>query len=429
MANRHQPQPVSAAQQQRPAPFASQTAPLQVPPVLERGESAAETVYELDINDDYRFYSNPVSQTNSLNDAQGTILPSGGAGGFNNPQGGGGGGKRGGTDGDHERNEKVLPALYDPFVRKQLSQLKSHSPWFLGIVTAAQVAALVASFVINWQRTGSVIQMSPFNYMIGPESGVIWHGLDAAGVRFLCPAGIIGSQVNGTVCTLLDTCSWGGFPTGRPDQWFRFFAPILLHGGVIHLLFNMSFQVQAGFQLEKDMGWWRMALIYIGSGVGGFVFGASLSDVRVPSVGASGSLYGMVACLLLDLIQNWSLIKQPWIELAKMILNIIFSLLLGTLPYIDNLAHVGGFITGLLLGILFMPKIYFGKWDRRRKYALMVAALPSLIVYFALTINSFYDGTNTCGWCKYANCIPGMPWCDQKFNAVTSVTFNTTKSS
>jgi membrane associated rhomboid family serine protease len=41
------------------------------------------------------------------------------------------------------------------------------------------------------------------------------------------------------------------------------------------------------------MGWWRMALIYIISGGGGFVFGGSLSDIRTASVGASGSLYGI----------------------------------------------------------------------------------------------------------------------------------------
>ena len=134
----------------------------------------------------------------------------------------------------------------------------------------------------------------------------------------------------------------------------------------------------------------------------------------------------MVACLLLDLIQNWSLIKKPWWELFKMIANIIFSLLLGTLPYVDNLAHVGGFISGLMAGILFMPKIYFGKWDKRRKLLFMILAVPALATYFTFTTKSFYDGTNSCEWCKYFNCIPGMPWCDQKFNSVSSVNITST---
>lgn len=90
------------------------------------------------------------------------------------------------------------------------------------------------------------------------------------------------------------------------NQWWRFFSPVMLHSGVLHLLFNLSLQIQAGFALEKvsyavmniinskDMGPIRMAFIYITSGAGGFIFGASLSDIRVASVGASGSLYGTI---------------------------------------------------------------------------------------------------------------------------------------
>lgn len=129
----------------------------------------------------------------------------------------------------------------------------------------------------------------------------------------------------------------------------------------------------------------------------------------------------MIACLFLDLIQNWSLIKKPWIELLKMTLNILFSLGLGTLPYIDNLAHVGGFFFGLMSGTLLMPKIYFGRWDKRRKLFFMILSLPGIIAMYTLFAKSFYEGTNICQFCKYFNCIPGMPWCDQKFSYTTRV--------
>jgi hypothetical protein len=130
---------------------------------------------------------------------------------------------------------------------------------------------------------------------------------------------------------------------------------------------------------------------------------------------------GLIACLLLDLIQNWSLIKNPWIELLKMGANIIFSLMIGTLPYVDNLAHVGGFLFGLLSGLILMPKIYFSRWDRMRKLTLTVLAIPALGFCFYIFARSFYDGHNFCTFCKYFNCIPGMPWCDQKFSTTTYV--------
>jgi hypothetical protein len=136
----------------------------------------------------------------------------------------------------------------------------------------------------------------------------------------------------------------------------------------------------------------------------------------------------MIACLLLDLIQNWSLIKKPWVELGKMLANIIFSLLVGTLPYVDNLAHVGGFVFGLLAGILIMPKIYFGKWDRRRKLFLMILAAPGILILAYIFTKSFYDSYNFCTFCQYFNCIPGMPWCDQKFSTVQYVNVTTSPS-
>jgi membrane associated rhomboid family serine protease len=118
-------------------------------------------------------------------------------------------------------------------------------------------------------------------------------GFDVSGASFPCPMGILGTARNGTACFLKDVCRFGGLTNGEPDQWWRLITACFLHGGILHLLMNLSFQIHGGFDLEKDMGWWRMALIYMTSGVGGFMFGASLGDIRTASVGASGSLYGI----------------------------------------------------------------------------------------------------------------------------------------
>jgi hypothetical protein len=124
----------------------------------------------------------------------------------------------------------------------------------------------------------------------------------------------------------------------------------------------------------------------------------------------------MIACLFLDLLTNWTIIKKPWIELAKMIFNIAISLGIGLLPYVDNNAHVGGFIFGIFSGLLLMPKIYYGKWDRRIKQFLMFASLPAIGYLGYYFVTSFYFGVNFCPWCKYINCIPGMSWCDSKWS-------------
>lgn len=120
-------------------------------------------------------------------------------------------------------------------------------------------------------------------------------GYDSANFLFLCPAGIKGSFYNGSACNLEDVCStFGPVNTGTINQWYRFLMPIILHAGILHIAFNMAFQLQSGFQLERDIGSARMAVIYLGSGAGGFIFGAGFSDVSTPSVGASGCLYGNI---------------------------------------------------------------------------------------------------------------------------------------
>ncbi|KAJ3103689.1 hypothetical protein HDU97_009942 [Phlyctochytrium planicorne] len=331
---------------------------------------------------------------------------------------------------------EMPPALVDPEARKQMPELKSHKPWFLGTMTLIQITTVIVSFILNQQGTGSLIQTNPFNVMIGPTPGVLIQ----MGARFLpcirnttlntgsnpiilCPDGIKSSTTAlnpatnelAASCTLEQICGFGGFHGEEPKQWYRFIIPIFLHGGLVHLIVNLLFQVQTGFQLEKDFGWWRIAAIYFIAGIGGFIFGGNFNGLT-PSVGCSGALFGLMACLLIDLFQNWRVIQNPWWELAKLIFTILLSFLIGMLPYIDNFAHIGGFFCGLLAGLIFMPTVHYSKWDGRIKTTLMVISIPVLITIYILLIRGFYTGQNDCPWCKYLNCIPGMPWCESKWN-------------
>ncbi|RKO98146.1 hypothetical protein CXG81DRAFT_11096 [Caulochytrium protostelioides] len=309
-----------------------------------------------------------------------------------------------------------------------MAESRQHRPYFTMVVTALQVATLIAGFILNWKWTGSVIETNPFNYLIGPSSGV----LIAMGARFLpcirghsvfetslvaCTEGLmpvanpsfVGSV---QVCSLADYCA----PySGGGNQWYRFFMAMFLHGGVLHFIMNMAFQLRSGWALEREYGWWRYGAIYLTSGIGGFIFGGLFAGDMSVSVGCSGALYGLNACLVLDLIQNWGLIRRPKLELFKMTLSVIFSFVLGTLPYIDNMAHLGGFFTGIFSSLIFAPTMHFSKWDRRRKRFMTVISMPILVVIMFFMFYDFYRNTNRCPWCKYINCIPGMPWCDQKW--------------
>ena len=165
-----------------------------------------------------------------------------------------------------------------------------------------------------------------------------------AGAKLLpCPIGIPITKTitdRGTLqgnyqCSLEDIC---GFGYVEPNQFFRFILPIFLHGGVLHFMMNMFFQMRNGFDLERSIGWWRIAAIYFFSGIGGFIFSGMFTG-NVVSVGCSGSLYGLIACLGFDILHKWNKLAHPKKELFYMTLMTIFAFLIGTLPIIDNFAR------------------------------------------------------------------------------------------
>ena len=79
----------------------------------------------------------------------------------------------------------------------------------------------------------------------------------------------------------------------------------------------------------------------------------------------------------------------------------------GLLPWIDNYAHLFGFIFGFLVSYAIMPFVTFGIYERRRKLILLWICLLSCIFIFVGLILLFYvTPIHDCEICKYFNCIP-----------------------
>ena len=243
-------------------------------------------------------------------------------------------------------------------------------------------------------------------------------------------------------CQLSDLC---GFPPlgTPPNQWFRFIIPIFLHGGIIHIGFNILLQLTLGREMEKTIGSLRFLVVYMSSGIFGFVLGGNYAANGIVSMGASGSLFGIIAINLLDLLYTWKERVSPWKELLFIVLDIAISFVLGLLPGLDNFSHIGGFLMGLVLGIciLHSPNVLresvthdssdgstttsksrrtarfksFTKeplgFFRDRKplwwawWLVRVGALLGVLVCFIVLLNIFYKYDNTCSWCKYLSCL------------------------
>ncbi len=128
-------------------------------------------------------------------------------------------------------------------------------------------------------------------------------------------------------------------------QYYRLITGMFLHGSILHLLFNMYALYIIGMQLESFLGKAKYLIVYLLSGIGASMLSIFFSNSF--SVGASGAIFGLMGALLyfgyhyrvyLD-----SVVKSQIIPL------IVLNLILGfTLSGIDNWAHIGGLVSGIL---------------------------------------------------------------------------------
>jgi len=133
----------------------------------------------------------------------------------------------------------------------------------------------------------------------------------------------------------------------RAGQLWRFFTPMLLHGSLLHIGFNMYALNAFGVGLERRYGHGRFLLLYILGGFAGAVFSFLFSPAY--SIGASGAIFGLVGAEGVFLYQNRELFgSRVRGALNNVIFVVAINLVLGLQPGIDNWGHIGGLMGGLI---------------------------------------------------------------------------------
>jgi Uncharacterized membrane protein (homolog of Drosophila rhomboid) len=145
-------------------------------------------------------------------------------------------------------------------------------------------------------------------------------------------------------------------PAVAAGEYWRLWSVTLLHGDYLHLAFNMYALYLAGTIVERWYGSIRFLLFYLAYAAAGstasFVFGGD-----IPSVGASGAIFGLFGMLLAA-----GRIHHPVDRQSRGIVSQIGVLILINLAFgfasggsIDNAAHLGGLAAGLWLGAIVPP--------------------------------------------------------------------------
>jgi len=168
----------------------------------------------------------------------------------------------------------------------------------------------------------------------------------------------------------LDALGMTGAYAMKQGRWWTLLTAIFLHGGLLHIYFNLSSIRQLAPAVEEFFGTPRLILIFMVSGVLGFVFSNWLGIQF--TVGASGSLFGLLGALVYygrdrGGAFGTAIFKQSW-------QGALVNLLLGFfLPIVNNWAHIGGFIGGYLTAML------LGYTEKRREnLAMQISALSSV---------------------------------------------------
>jgi tetratricopeptide (TPR) repeat protein/membrane associated rhomboid family serine protease len=146
---------------------------------------------------------------------------------------------------------------------------------------------------------------------------------------------------------------WGAnFGPLTVTQWWRLLSSTFLHIGVIHLLFNMWCLWSMGKLAERMFGTWTFLMLYVLSGLGGSIASVGWHP-RIVSAGASGAIFGVAGGLITFLYLGklqvpGSVIKK---NLKSALFFVGYNVFYGlTQSGIDNAAHIGGLLVGLLIG-------------------------------------------------------------------------------
>lgn len=257
----------------------------------------------------------------------------------------------------------------------------------------AETAAAVATLLPD-RKDADVVAVGEFVVRLNRLPGAThpWSSvtnlLVAANVMvFVVMAGFLGAgwfDVTNLMPYIRFGANNGGVTTD--GEWWRLVTCMFLHYGILHLAMNMWALFQTGHFVEKLFGRILYLAIYFGSGILGSFASLLWNGDRMWSAGASGAVFGVYGALLGYMLREKQALPRNVLQpLFKSTLGFAgYNLLYGLVhPGIDNAAHVGGFVGGLVIGGLIAVPLDAGVRaeliPRRLGLAVAVIALATAV--------------------------------------------------
>lgn len=253
-----------------------------------------------------------------------------------------------------DRSAAVCP-LCGAKVRAPRARTGATHDRVLGIIpvpstaTSALVAANIAFYAMAWYMTQSAAAAQL-------QSASIFSGIDG---RVLVRLG----------------AKFG--PLMAAGEWWRLVTAIFLHAGLLHIGFNLWCLFDLGPAVESLFSTQKFIVLYLVTGIFGFVVSLFWSPLGI-SIGASGAILGLIGILIGASYHHGQLGKDYRGQLWRWVIYIFAFALIPGLS-IDNAAHIGGLVSGLLLGYLIPegePQTRAGDnlWNTLAVFAVLIIA-------------------------------------------------------
>src|SRR5688572_5738149 len=281
------------------------------------------------------------------------------------------------------RNKKNIDIFTKEFEKIKLNpQAQQLEKWNEEIIQLkANTIQQAEKEIQEAQEVDSVMNFSKSNlyvtYALIAINVVVFVAMAISGVNVMSPTGY-------------DIILWGGNYSSLTlsGDWWRLLTCVFIHIGIIHLLFNMYALYMIGTYLEPLLGKSQYIIAYICTGI--FASLASLwwHDIPVASAGASGAIFGMYGIFLAFLTTNLIPKKLRNALLQSILVFIGFNLLYGMKAGIDNAAHAGGLISGMLIGYLLYAAKKKSENNASKTVSMLVPLLLAIVAgYFFLEQN------------------------------------------
>lgn len=182
--------------------------------------------------------------------------------------------------------------------------------------------------------------------------------------------------------TIRSYCVYG--PSIRAGEYYRLLTGIFLHGGLMHLAFNCYALYTIGSQIENFLGRTKYIIIYLFSGLVGSLFSMSFNSNS--SVGASGAIFGLMGALLY--FGYYYRVYLGSVVTTQILPLIVLNLGMGfVLKGVDNFAHIGGLIGGIMITMALGVKDKSSTFEKVNGWIITTIFL-AFVLYFAFVYSA-----------------------------------------